>query len=88
MAKKFKIKKIFLRGFLYISIASLTALMSDLSGFKQFNEISPVIYAQIIINFFLQGFISWRAFLDQSISDNKKEEQNYQSIDIPKVSDK
>lgn len=88
MAKRFKLKKYVLRGFLYISIASLTALMSDLSGYKLFSEIGPVQTAIIIINFFLQGFISWRAFLDQSISDNKKEEQLSQSVDIPKVSDK
>ena len=86
MAKRFKIKKIFLGGFLYISIASLTALMSDLSGFKQFNEISPVIYAQIIINFFLQGFIAWRAFIDQTISDVKRDEEP--KVDLPKISDK
>jgi hypothetical protein len=86
MARRFKIKKIFLRGFLYISIASLTALMSDLSGFKQFNEISPVIYAQIIINFFLQGFIAWRAFIDQTISDVKRDEEP--KVDLPKISDK
>lgn len=86
MARRFKIKKAVLRGFLYISIASLTALMSDLSGFKQFNEISQVGLAIIIINFILQGFIAWRAYIDQSLTDARKEEQ--EKFDLPKISDK
>ena len=56
--RRFRIKKAVLRGFLYISIASLTALMSDLSGFKNFSEITQVGVAIIFINFILQGFIA------------------------------
>jgi hypothetical protein len=77
-----------IRGLLYIGIASLTALSSDLSKYNGFGEISSIKYAIIILNFLLQGFIAWRAFLDQTLSDVKKEEQPSQSIDIPKVSDK
>jgi len=86
MARRFKIKKAVLRGFLYISIASLTALMSDLSGFKEFSEISTVGKCIIIINFILQGFIAWRAYIDQSLTDARKEEQ--EKFDSPKISDK
>lgn len=77
--RRFRIKKAVLRGFLYIGIASLTALMSDLSGFKNFSEITQVGIAIIIINFILQGFIAWRAFIDQTISEIKpKEDQEKQ----------
>lgn len=86
MARRFKIKKAVLRGFLYISIASLTALMSDLSGFKQFSEISQVGITIIIINFILQGFIAWRAYIDQSLTDARKEEQ--EKVDSQKIEDK
>ena len=72
MRRRFRIKKAVLRGFLYISIASLTALMSDLSGFKNFSEISQVGIAIIVINFILQGFIAWRAYIDQTLSEIKQ----------------
>ena len=75
-----------MRGFLYISIASLTALMSDLSGFKEFSEISTVGKWIIVINFILQGFIAWRAYIDQSMTDAKREEQ--EKVELPKMSDK
>lgn len=63
------------RAFLYIAIASFTALLADLSGFKTFGEISSVGLLVIVINFLLQGLIAWRAFLDQTISNVKKEEK-------------
>jgi uncharacterized membrane protein len=69
--RRFKIKKAVLRGALYIGIASFTALMSDLSGFKNFNEITQVGSVVILINFILQGFIAWRAFIDQTMSEIK-----------------
>ena len=80
--RRFRIKKAILRGFLYISIASLTALMSDLSGFKNFGEISQVGIAIIVINFILQGFIAWRAFIDQTMSEikNKEDQEKQDSI--------
>lgn len=73
--RRFKIKKAVLRGFLYIGIASLTALMSDLSGFKNFSEITQVGLAIIVINFILQGFIAWRAFIDQTMSEIKHKDE-------------
>ena len=82
--RRFRIKKAILRGFLYISIASLTALMSDLSGFKNFGEISQVGIAIIVINFILQGFIAWRAFIDQTMSEIKNKEDG-DGVDSPKI---
>jgi len=55
------------KAVLYIGIASLTTLMSDLGDFKAFSEINPVKAALIGVNFILQGMIAWRAFLDQSV---------------------
>lgn len=81
--RRFRIKKAVLRGFLYISIASLTALMSDLSGFKNFSEITQVGLAIIVINFILQGFIAWRAFIDQTISEIRHKDDK-DDVDSPK----
>jgi hypothetical protein len=56
--------------------------MSDLSGFKNFNEITQVGIAIIIINFILQGFIAWRAFIDQTMSEIKlkKDQEKQDSV--------
>lgn len=72
---------------LYILIASFTALMSDLAGFKTLGEISTVGSIIILLNFILQGLIAWRAFLDQSISNSKKEdkENNEKLYRIPRT---
>jgi len=70
-----KLSKTNTRAMLYILIASFTALLSDIAGFKTFSEISSVGIAVIAINFLLQGLIAWRAYLDQSISASKKEEK-------------
>jgi hypothetical protein len=51
---------------IYISIASLTSLMKDLSQFQSFDQISAVTFVLIIINFLLQGLIAWRAYIDGS----------------------
>jgi len=82
--RRFRIKKAVLRGVLYISIASLTALISDLSGFKNFSEISQVGLTIIIINFILQGFIAWRAFIDQTMSEIRQKEDK-DSVDSSKL---
>jgi len=55
------------KALLYIGIASLTTLMSDMGDFKSFSEINPVKATLIGVNFLLQGMIAWRAFLDQSV---------------------
>ena len=86
MAKRFRLKKCEIRAFLYISIASLTAVMGDLGGYQSFSQISPIQYAILFLNFILQGFIAWRAFIDQTISDVKRDQET--KVDLPKISDK
>lgn len=86
MAKRFRLKKCEIRAFLYISIASLTAVMGDLGGYQSFSQISPIQYTILFLNFILQGFIAWRAFIDQTISDVKRDQET--KVDLPKISDK
>jgi len=66
---------IWLRALLYFFIASIPALITDISQFKSFNEISQVGIVVIIANFLLQGLIAVRAFIDQSISRTIKEKK-------------
>lgn len=57
---------------LYVSVAMITSLISDLShhtdsiqgGFRGINEVRIVI---IVLNVLLQGLIAWRAFIDGSV---------------------
>jgi hypothetical protein len=60
------------RLLIYISIASLTSLMKDLSQFQTFDQVSAVTWALILINFFLQGLIAWRAYIDGSYQEAVK----------------
>lgn len=53
---------------IYITIASITALTTDISGYQTFEEITPMKIAQMLLNISLQALIALRAFLDQSIS--------------------
>jgi len=64
------------RAALYFFIAAIPALITDISQFKSFNEISQVGIVLIISNFFLQGLIAVRAFIDQSISRMQKERKD------------
>jgi len=61
------------RASLYFFIAAIPALITDISQFKSFNEISQVGIVLIISNFLLQGLIAVRAFIDQSISRTQRE---------------
>ena len=54
------------RLFIYISIASLTSLMKDLSQFQNLGDIGVITWILIAINFLLQGLIAWRAYIDGS----------------------
>jgi low affinity Fe/Cu permease len=60
------------RLFIYISIACLTSLMKDFSQYQTFDQISAVTWILIIINFFLQGLVAWRAYIDGSYQDAVK----------------
>lgn len=72
--------------FLYISIATLTSLMSDLRHHLCFKsgEISLTTGQSlaVIFNLSLQGLIAWRAFLDDSTDKDEKDEKKR---DIPSV---
>lgn len=63
------------RLMIYISIASLTSLMKDFSQFQTFDQITPITWILILINFVLQGLVAWRAYIDGSYQDAIKEIQ-------------
>lgn len=64
-----------IRAALYFFIAAIPALITDISQFKSFSEISQIGLTVIVANFFLQGLIAVRAFIDQSISRTQKEKK-------------
>ena len=53
---------------IYIAIASITAITTDISNYQSFDDITPIKLTHLILNVLLQGLIALRAFLDQSIS--------------------
>jgi len=57
--------------FLYVSIASLSSLLSDLSHYTcshdHIGDITLVRWITIILNFLVQGLIAWRAFIDGTV---------------------
>jgi hypothetical protein len=72
-----------LRAALYFLIAAIPTLMTDLSKYKSFAEISGITVTVMACNFILQGFIALRAFLDQSISrvtESRKDEKNVELL--------
>lgn len=62
---------------LYVSTASLAALLADLqhlkSALKGPEEVGFVYITIIFINFILQGLIAWRAYIDDSTENPQKE---------------
>jgi hypothetical protein len=68
---------------LYVSTASLAALLADLQhlkcALKGPEEVGFVYIAIIVINFLLQGLIAWRAYIDDS-SENPQEEKDTQTL--------
>ena len=65
-----------IRAALYFFIAAIPAFITDISQFKSFSDISQVGLVVIVANFFLQGLIAVRAFIDQSISRTQKEKKD------------
>jgi len=59
---------VWLRALLYFFIAAIPSLITDLSKYRSYSEISSIALTILTSNFILQGFIAVRAFLDQSIS--------------------
>jgi len=68
---------IWLRALLYFSIAAIPSLITDLSKYKSYSDISSIALTILIANFLLQGFIAVRAFMDQSISRTLSEKKNH-----------
>ena len=71
-----------LRAFLYFSIAALPALITDISQYKTFSDISPIALTAIVANILLQGFIAVRAYLDQSITRIQKDKKDSKKVDL------
>ena len=74
--------------FLYISIASLSSLLSDLSHYTcshdHWSDISPIRWVTIFLNFFVQALIAWRAFIDGSVerlAEREREEEKARELD-------
>ena len=67
---------VWFRAFLYFSIAAIPAIITDLSRYKSYEDISSIALTIIIANMLLQGFIAVRAFIDQSISRTKEERKS------------
>jgi NADH:ubiquinone oxidoreductase subunit 4 (subunit M) len=66
----FKLNSAIVKLFLYVSTASLAALLADLqhifcSTTGDF-KISGLKISIVVINFVLQGLIAWRAFIDDA----------------------
>jgi hypothetical protein len=68
---------------LYVSTASLAALLADLQHLKCAlngpEEVGVLYISTIIINFLLQGLIAWRAYIDDSI-ENVQDEKEPQTL--------
>ena len=78
----------YVKLFLYVITASLTALLSDLHNIKS-KELgehlySPLNLSIIAINFILQGCIAWRAFIDNSEIKDSSESTNEKNPDNQK----
>lgn len=63
---------------IYILIAGLTALSTDMASYQSFNDIFTVKGGCMVINVILQMLIALRAYLDQSITTEKKETTDVQ----------
>jgi hypothetical protein len=68
--------------FLYIATASLTCLLADLQHLNDLHKLSLLANLEykmsamhwiiVVINFVLQGFIAWRAFIDDATEKDEK----------------
>jgi hypothetical protein len=56
---------------IYVLIAALTSVSTELANFHSFDEISPMKWWVIGFSVCVQSLVALRAFLDQSISISK-----------------
>lgn len=68
-----------LKCFIYVLVAALTCLSTELGTIKDFTELSTLKIANIIIAMIIQAVVALKAFMDQSLSN--KEEQQEKSAD-------
>jgi len=72
-----KFNNYYVKLFLYVIVASLTSLLSDLHDIKCQKsgeyQTSPVNVSIIVLNVVLQGCIAWRAFIDRTEIINEKD---------------
>ena len=65
------INSIRVKLFLYVGVAIISSMIADLSHYtckdSGWNDITPVHWFVILMNFVLQGLIAWRAFIDGSV---------------------
>jgi len=73
----------YIKLFLYVVTASLTALLADLQHYIcHFGGDLKITWSQLLmvfINFALQGLIAWRAFIDDS------SEKKIKNVDVPSL---
>ena len=64
--------------FLYISIASLSSLLSDFSRYSDdvhVRDVHDMRWLTIAVNAIVQGLIAWRAFIDGSVERIQEKER-------------
>jgi hypothetical protein len=61
---------------LYIAVATLTSLSTEMNNITNFNEISTIKWVVILFHAGVQGLIAWKAFLDQTITTDKETNQD------------
>ena len=66
-----------LKCFIYVLVAALTCLSTELGTIKDFTELSTLKIANIAMT--IQAVVALKAFMDQSLSN--KEEQQEKSAD-------
>jgi len=61
-----------IKCFIYIIISALTAISTDIVSYHSFSEISQMKWFCLSVNVLLQSLIALKAFLDQTISNDKQ----------------
>ena len=57
---------------LYIAVATLTSLYTEISNIPDFNSLNSTKCILILLHTSVQGLIAWKAFIDQSITSENK----------------
>ena len=65
-----------LKCFIYVLVAALTCLSTELGTIKDFTELSTLKMTNISIAMVIQSVIALKAFLDQSLSNKEQQEKS------------